>query len=348
MHIARDAMSRIRLAWPNWYINSSGVETGTGSTMSIEASVEYPQGVFTRVPFPTGLTGSIPSGETLWSNWFSVNIPAGATFWTRAFVQNTQGVVSLVMASHHADDGREIGTSLINKVDGGTIAAPSTANEYGPCAIVGLTKRPTHALIGDSRTVGSNDTQDATGDTGILARTIGENDAYINLGCGGDQLARFMDSHTRRKELIDLCSHVHIAYGTNDLGTGSAEAADLAALFEAARTTLHAGTHAPNRRYYAYTVAPRSTSTDAWATTGNQTTLFNNARREAFNDLVRAGLTGFNDFFDVASVEETSEGSGIWNAPGWTTDGVHETQLAALAIKTSTIIDVSAWSGWTP
>ena len=90
---------------------------------------------------------------------------------------------------------------------------------------------------------------------------------------------------------------------------------------------------------FSCTVNPASTSTDSFATTANQTTVASNAQRVALNNLLRtSGMS--SGVFDLADVVESARDSGLWKAPGYTADGLHESQLASLAIANSRAIEV--------
>jgi lysophospholipase L1-like esterase len=120
-------------------------------------------------------------------------------------------------------------------------------------------------------------------------------------------------------------------------------------------------------KVYQTTITPRSTSTDGWVTTANQTpqnaTIV--AWRTTVNDWIRAGspidpttkaavavgtsgallagqaghpLTGY---FEIADLAETARNSSIWKA-GYTTDGLHPTGTAAAALAAG--IDVSKFA----
>ena len=90
-HFARENLSSFQLAFANWYavgfnFNPNGTERGVGSDARLLASIEYPQGKFTRVTWSKGAgEATIPDGETAISDPIYVAIPNGAKFYVRFF-----------------------------------------------------------------------------------------------------------------------------------------------------------------------------------------------------------------------------------------------------------------------
>jgi len=62
--------------------------------------------------------------------------------------------------------------------------------------------------------------------------------------------------------------------------------------------------------------------------------------RKLVNRTLRAGsVPGVYDFLDVAYPVESALDSGLWNAPGYTADGTHPTNLGYLAVRQARVID---------
>jgi hypothetical protein len=126
--------------------------------------------------------------------------------------------------------------------------------------------------------------------------------------------------------------------GFNDYDSGGRSAAQVAA----DRQTLIAGKFAGKRIGWV-TASPHTTSTDSFATPGNQSipSAPIEAIRVADNNSLRSGLiNGIDYVIDVANIMETFRDSGIWNSPGWTSDGKHELQKANLAIVAARAVPV--------
>lgn len=150
----------------------------------------------------------------------------------------------------------------------------------------------------------------------------------------------------RRDEVYPALADFHNVvegYGTNDRASNRT-----AAQIKADRLTIWSQIFAlyPTMRIIAATLAPRTTSTDAWATTTNQTPIAGEADRLSVNAWLRAGapidptaktvvavgtsgalLAGqaghpLYGYFELADVIESARDSGLW-AVGTTTDGIH-------------------------
>jgi hypothetical protein len=94
-HFSRVSITKLKIMIPNFYVNSASglVETATGSSATVTASVEYPSGTFTQIKFNGSTSGTIPSGSTIISDYVTVTIPNNTQFWIRMFWTNPSGVV---------------------------------------------------------------------------------------------------------------------------------------------------------------------------------------------------------------------------------------------------------------
>ncbi len=334
-HIARDHITSAAIVVANWYAVGGFAEAaGSASATSVTASFEYPAGTFVQITFSASATGSIPSGGQLVSDFMAVNIPAGAGFWVRMWENNSGGLVYQTInpfATGLGDGSRYSATSLPDLTLGGTISNSSGAFVADE-AVIATTQRPSACLYGDSRMIGLNDTFDASGDVGEVARSLGPYMAYINFGNQSDTAAAFISGHANRIALAAYCSHAVIQYGVNDLYVGGATAVTVAS----SRQTILS--YLTGKRVFETTIPTETTSTDGWATTVNQTVTNStyDTQRKAFNTSVKAGSAGMTGHFDIEPVVDSNS---IWFAPGYTTDGIHETQAANLDIAASGAIN---------
>lgn len=345
VHIASETISRVKIAIPNWYsIGSSPyADTGTGTTASVKASIEYPAGTFNQLKFSGSTTGSIPDKTTLVSDYINLTtvIPAGATFFVRIYFLNSGGIFYVVNnGDSAAGGGIEVGTTgITDKTASGTVS--SSGSNIVPVAIIGWTQKPSIVLIGDSRCVGLNDTVDGNLNTGEFAKSLGTQYGYI-MNCRQSDLGfRFLVTANDylRQDLLKYASHVVDGYGYNDIWIFNNTAAQLLTTKLSLLSLIH--TKAPNAKIYGITIGPRTTSSDSWATTANQT-VFNGtseANRVAFNAIVRSVNFGADGFFDVADGNESARDSGKWQVDGtankYTSDGVHESAFANTIIASS-------------
>lgn len=332
LHRMQEDVSWVQLVFPCWQDNEQVV----GANATITASVEYPAGVFTQATFAGSASGTILDGNHATTDRVYVNIPSGVDFFVRSYFTNSVGIVynaragltTLGEAATYAASG------VVDQTMSGTVSATGGASGnilYGPIAIVSHSKRKSVALIGDSRVQGPNDTVNATAQhhIGEQARSFGDSYAYMNLGVSGTRASQFASNTSKVVQLAKAyATHVVGNFGINDIG--SQTAAQCLANVQMVRTLI-------GLPYFHTTVAPRSTSTDAWATTVNQTTHATNAVRLTLNGLLRAVPAGFSGVFELADVVESARDSGLWKV-NYTADGLHENQAAFEAIRDSGVI----------
>lgn len=311
-HLCQQSVTSLQIVAANFYVPengaSLGVESAPGSTATITASIEYPVGTFTQLTFGGNASGTIPDGGILFSDFASVTIPSGASFYVRQYITTAAGMVYVDNGAidYTNGDGFHFGPSGISdQTLGGTVTHNDNVNGFFPLAILGRTTRPSCAIIGDSRAYGYLDFySDTSGDKGEIARSIGPSLAYINLAVPSDKATLWVASHANRLQVAKLCSHSIIQLGINDL-SGARTSAQLISDVTAIAGLI-------GKPAFFCTVAPRSTSTDLWATLANQTAFSGEAQRAAYNAAVRAGLSGAAGYFEIADQVESARNSGKW------------------------------------
>lgn len=330
-HIARQAMpaNSVKVLWQNYYVNTVNQETGIGSA-TFKASIEYPSGTiagnctFSNVTQPT----IVALADAIADFCPHAAIPNGAMFWVRMLYVNTTGVIFTGLNPSTTQDGNVFGSGTpTDDTLSGTVPAASTLM-FMPAAVIGTTTQPSVCFVGDSRALGANDSpNDATLDIGELARWIGPNYGYANLAVFGTNLNVALANFTNRLRIIAYCSHVIDEYGINDIGGGQSSATVVTN-----RTAMATLVGKPT---FGTTLPTETTSTDSWATIGNQTTSGNPSVVATFNSAVRAGISGELNYLDIALALDPL-GIGKWpvsqnifattgTANFCTTDGVHET-----------------------
>lgn len=333
-HFARDDITSLQVAWANYFGSS---EAGPLGNLTVTASVEYPIGTLHQVTWSASTSCVIASGDMgPLSDPVAVVIPKGALFRVRAFETCAQGV-PLITSSVSASNLQvvEVATSgLTDKTMSGTVSGTGMGTYATPALIVAQTTRPSFAIFGDSIGIGGDEsgTLDYSGDVGIVARSVGQSYAYLNISRAGDTLANLLTSAgAKRRALAAYCSGIICEMGRNDFTAGrtaaqhAANIQSLAALF-------------PGKPVFSTTVTPLSTSSDTWVTVGNQTAGTGNAERVAFNERLRANsVPGAADFLDVTSVVESSLNSGLWAVGMVTTTGggagLHPNTAGYLAVR---------------
>lgn len=309
-HIARDDITSLQIAIPNWYVVAGGAETGRGATATVTASIEYPAATFTQVLFGASASGTIADITTRLSDAVAVTIPSGATFFVRIHWANANGFV-YCDGSSALGDRLSVGASITDATMSGSVPDGVPGYRFSPVAIVASTIRRSALLIGSSRTHGTGDTYDSTGDLGILARSIGPGWGYINAGNPSDTAVLLIASHALRVALAAYVSDVIVELGVND------DVSQLATL-EANLQTI--GGYFPGKRVWIVTDAPQ---TDA----GNTSIVVD------YTSLNTWKRTKPSPFFGVHDVASALTAAGKWGNSAWTTGGVHLTQLGNLKVK---------------
>lgn len=333
-HIAMDNISALKLM----FMQVSGIgEVAAGASSTTTASIEYPAGTFTQVLFNGGSTSAvIASGAVQLSDFVSVSIPKNAQFWVRRF-QTTTALMYLVKTN-----GRPLNTSLGDAVNhnqgdltmSGTVVDDGSGSMIPVSGIFGMTRRPTIGALGSSRMAGKLDqTLDGTGLYGYT-RMFGGSFAFLDLAVGGEQFVGVATSTqgTLRRSLVNTyTSHQWLDPGLNDINSSVAASVVLSAI-DTAANAFPGG----KSRTIVNNEAPWTTSTDAWATSVNQTPFAAEAQRVALNTGI-AALTGYNQIVDAASFMSNGTNGSLWNNPAvggsqFTTDGTHEISAPLVAL----------------
>lgn len=335
-HITRSPITSLKLLFGNWRCDLAAGEVGSGAATTYTASIEYPAGTFTQVKFGGATSIAVADLGEVISDDVIVAIPNNAQFWVRTWTNNSAGILYIGKPEATSfGEAMEFGATTPDKTMAGTLTAGG-AGIVTPYAILAQSSRPSVFAWGDSRVLGQSDsyTGCVSNDQGILARSIGPSMAYINCGIPADRTEVIKTSYAKRVSLATrFCTDAVVALGINDINQYSRTAA---AVYPELQTLWAAV--AP-LSVFACTLNPVSTSTDAYATTANQTTSSVNAQRVLLNNMIRESIS-VGGVFDMADVVETARDSGIWKAPGYTSDGLHENQKAAVVIANSRAMDL--------
>jgi hypothetical protein len=339
-HIARDNISAgtLQVVWGNYLSNYGGDSTyGPGT---YKAAIEYPAGTITPCTFSGAATGTVAGGTDAITDPCGPAVPDGATFWVRMLYTNPNGIayVTSITMDDLTREQFAFGTGTpVDAVNGGTITTTSGGLWIRPLALVAPTTNTSICIIGDSRAEGIADAvTDATGDIGEITRSIGPVYGYTDLAVSGESAEAAVTQLANRSRMFNYCSHVIDEYGIIDLALAEAPG-DIAT----ARTALARMSGKPT---YGTTLPAWTTSTDNWATLANQTTEYNT---NAFNSLVRSGISGETGYFDVIAGLDPSDLQKfpVGPAPGTafysTLDGIHENSTGDLIIRNSGVITPS-------
>lgn len=174
---------------------------------------------------------------------------------------------------------------------------------------------------------------DGTGDAGYIARFISNRCGYAKMALCGDRLAcwRQPDGATRRLAALAALNPKFVIWqlGADDISAGVSAARMQTDLVAAWQQVASLGI-----KVIAVPFTPVTTSTDKWATLGNQTPVANTTRQtlNAWIKTLPAPLYGVIDF--TAHVEDATGGSptGKWKVDGtdlkFTGDGTNPSAYA--------------------
>jgi hypothetical protein len=334
-HVCLTGLNALQLVFTNWISQESSI----GASATITAAIEYPVGTFTQVLFSGAAQGAIADQSYVVSDSCAVSIPLGATFYVRNYYTNTAGITYNANGCNTSlgESCTFAASGVVDQTMGGTVANTSGRIGYGPAAIIGQTRNPSFLILGDSRAYGVNDA--ATGadsSVGEITRSIADAYAYSNMSSSGAAayILAAAGSAAKTAMLGAYFSHVISNFGVNDLT--SRTAAQTITNLQLIKALY------PSKPFYQCTVAPKTTGAWTLADGSDQTVTAIEAQRVAMNTTLRNGAHGLTGYFEVADQVESSRDSGKWIAPGYTTDGLHETATANGVIKTSGAVNVAA------
>ena len=315
------------------------------SAYTIKRYIEYPAGTFTQVTWSSSATVTVSAGGVTTSDSISISIPADTKFWIRTV--NVGGAVAafpqIVLPANATTLGVDDGVDATDKGNSGTIAASAQANFFGPAAIIGTTATSVRSflLAGDSLTWGQGDITSvgSRSGSGYMARALDATGyPYCKMADQGHRAALWRQYSQKYQAFLDAIGYTDAIcqIGVNDLSSGSSTTQltfDLSFIANqiAPRTETIAQT----------TLTPKTSSSDSWAVTGNQTasTTGNMAAINTMNGLIRTGLYGSQRLLEVADAAMSARDSKLWALTGVagavTTDGVHPTSLMSATMGSS-------------
>ena len=332
----QQSADNIRLVYMNWY-NSSYKATqyctdyANTATITVQALV-FPPGSSTGIPVTVGGSTSwtITGGNWVQTDPIAIGVTAGQSIDVQTYVSGTQWYPTLINGG---------GFVASNQATRGSSKLGSSAGAlYAPAIVTGKRSGPAVVVMGDSIAYNS-----AQGNSfGYLEKGLDGHYGLINTSSPGDRLYWYLAGRRSFSQFADNDATTAIVeYCRNDLGDGRTVAQMQANLLTLWTTRKNAG-----QRVIQTTITPNTTSTDSWATTGNQTVA--NAgvesNRVSLNNWIRAGapivggtavapgtsgatLAGqaghpLYGYWEITDEVETARNSGIWKA-GYTTDGLH-------------------------
>jgi lysophospholipase L1-like esterase len=382
------AATSITALWTHWYTNNASnpvVDTDPAGPISFNASLKVVSstnpgtvtGQLYRLTFNGRTTATLDPGGRITADPLGLSLAPGDVVAVRTFLisgtayttRNTQG------ATNAGWGGFTSTTDLT--APGSAAISSSTGQYYGAAALLG---RPQGAgtaksvlLVGDSIGWGKGDDAYYTipalggGNQGFFMRALTGQAGTLSLAVGSDEAVNFQSTNGsfRRLSLAPLCNSAIIQAGTNDVALGATAAATEAVNLDIATKLQRLGIG----KVFVTTLVPRTTSTDGWATTANQTPISTESQRLAYNAWVRAScpidpttkapvavgtsnalLAGqfghpFTGFFDTAAQVESSLNSGLWLPANRIVTGSITTGTGALTSSTANFLTANQEAG---
>jgi hypothetical protein len=352
-----------------WWAGSYGDEsTVLGNAFTLKAVLEAvpsgaqsASGTLYSITFAGLSSVTINPGQVVRSDPLPVNLPKGTGFYVRVYCSVvTSATMNFPLGRAHNPNLFESNVvSADNTASTGTWTGNNSFS-CGPVRIDGTTssRLPAVVMIGSSTFEGFKDIEDTTTPGGgqygwgWIRRLCNGANGLIHVAKSGETAQAFtLDHYRARGPMWSGCEYAIEGYGANDVTNGRT-------LAQIQVDKLRIWTAMANRRIQVWTptLHPNlTTSTDSFATTGNQTPAATNSVRTGLNDWIRGGapidattkaavavgtsgalLNGQSGhplagWLEVADVIETTRGSGIYKV-GYTTDGQHMTSAAASAV----------------
>lgn len=300
----RKAMKDIRIVYANFYHGSSGQELTDVGTAAVRGSFELASGGGRLEPTWSGVAGyvSIPAGGIAVSD----PIPGSSceafgdffvhTLWTVAAGDGAPSASYYLNASRNEGFLQNATLATVENAFTGasSYGSPTGLNCVGPIGILGTpvdgSQTECILALGDSLAYGSAEPTadgDAYGNRGYISRGCGEEGYYIwNLARPGGTIASMLVGNSPVKLALfqDYATHLLYELGENSLSVG-----DVLADYESAVTAWKAAK--AGIKVVGAKVLCKTTSTDSWATDGNQTV--------GTNDQYVATITPFKYRFNL-------------------------------------------------
>lgn len=333
------------------YINSTfGISfAADSSTVTLTKYVEYPQGTFTPVLYggsaAYGISLALPIRT---SDPVNITIPAGAAWWEHTIMMD--GTPKDMTILELPAGSTALGTlhakyTTVGNAPAHQSAGTTSINYFGASLITGTIAAAnvkSHAFLGDSVAWGEGDITGVgvKGSSGYLGRLFDKNGkAYVKIAKPGmsafDMVAVFAAASPYFDPFITLvnatATNVANEFGVNDLRLSRTQT-QLLADYQTIYSKFSGKTIAQT------TLTNRSSSTDAYATTVNQTARSdgNWGAQNAVNDAIRAGLANVTTVIEASDAASTARNSRIWPAPPVpTVDGTHPNSYMANVMATA-------------
>ena len=345
-HVAADYITSIKLGYVGG-ICAATTETLPGAAATVRASIEM-DGSVVRVNFSGATDGTIPIGGLVVSDEVTLPRPLrkGEGFYVRTWQSSAWGIMynvargsSLNTLASLPTNGQFLTFGVTTPDLTGVTTLPTTNatnGTFGPALILSNSSNPALLVCGDSRTRGQNEiiagALNAYAGLGNLDRRLNKEFATLTVAISGETAANVAGSNwVFRALVVPYFTNAVIALGINDVTATTPAATILDSIYSFINGKLGG---IPS---IVATIEPRTSSTDNYLTTTNQTKHVNNGIRVTFNQYIRQGL-GYPivGYIENADAVESGRDSGLWKpAIRIATDGVMTSGSAVLTSATA-------------
>jgi hypothetical protein len=330
-----------------WFANWQAGYTPGANNITIRASIEYPAG---STPYPIYFRGGrdmvLVPGACASFDAACLSIPANTVYYIRTYVTVASSgmtwplgqVFDNTNSGYITHGGYQSGTTQTDLTTSGTIA-DVYAYGYGPLAITGRTANgtplPSVAMVGDSIFAGPTTyTGFQYQDTYMDRLLFASGDPFMNMALSGAQAATLQAQRSIIGLICSFSTSVISDVGINDIRYPTGTLSQI----EGYLTSYWTEFTSRGVKVYQTTITPNSTSTDLWATPGNQTGV-QTTLRAGINTWLRGTPGPLSGTIEVGAYLETSTNSNIWISNGtankYTQDGLHPNPAASLILTNS-------------
>jgi hypothetical protein len=362
-HVIHSKILKIRARLVNKYIDTATwTELSPGAASTYTMTLEKDGAIIGT--FQLGGNPSMVVGDGAYADTDDITLTTplypGDVVYTRTFMTNTAGIVyegNTVTAGvrpgyQDLTNGEfcQFAASGLTDQTAATGVFTGAANQVaafgGPFSLMSLSTDPAILIVGDSIEVGIAEAfTNIASARGIYARALNNYFAYSKTCQGGDSALKYVASHTMRVAMKDIFTHVVCNYGVNDINNLAQTPAQVAA-----NLTTIAG-YFSGKPFYVRTITAYSTSTDNFTKLDNQYQAATVASLNAFNGIVRAGISGVTAYFEVSDIASTGRDSNLWPCDGVTPrlstqDGLHPTAVPSESVRTSGVISYKTFAAY--
>ena len=358
------------------YASGTGSQTSLTATLSAATTGTLTSSTALSISgaiYPALLGGNAnwtmtPRHDVYVSDAIAVALPAATQFFVRgSWTFSAAGILLASTPNPSTVSATGSTTSTTTRLSGegcqrgtvtvaGAATLPITASNSGggwwpPVAVLGLVTVPAGIalpggvlIIGDSIDAGTGDNADAHGNMGYWQRAFGITTPWISVARGSTSLQQMIGPGIPGVYALSVESgitDVIIGHAHNDFAANVPYTTHRANLIAIAAPFIAAG-----KRVWIQTCTPTASSSDNWATPGNQTITYAGAgevQRVLYNAYCRTGDSngntpakdGFAGVIDRAVLVEDSANAGKWigGAVSMTVEGTHPSMLGHQTIQ---------------